>query len=231
MRAPTTHVLIDLDGTISNSEPGIGRSLIHAFTECGYPAPDGETIRSLIGPPFELSFPTVGIDVHDVPDVIAAYRRRYDDAGWLENEIYDGVPEMLDGLRSAGHTLSIATAKPEALAHRILDHFELSHHFAVRAGASELPGSDRRTKGEVIAHALDQLRVGRHDRIALDHVIMLGDRNHDVEGAHLHGIDCIGVSWGFGSNEELDEAGVRMIVDHPRDVVAGVAAIYRSREP
>lgn len=231
MRAPTTHVLIDLDGTISDSEPGIGRSLVHAFTSCGYDAPDADAIRSMIGPPFEISFPTHGIDVHDIERVILAYRDRYDDIGWTENEVYDGVPQMLDDLRSAGHTLSVATAKPEPLAHRILDHFGLSDLFAVRAGASDIPNEGPRTKGEVIVRALDELRIGRHDRIALDHVVMVGDRDHDVEGAHFNTIDCIGVTWGFGSREELEEANARLIVDQPGDVVGAVASIYRSREP
>ncbi|MEP4592152.1 MAG: HAD hydrolase-like protein, partial [Ilumatobacter sp.] len=119
MNTPTTHVLLDLDGTISDSEAGIGRSLVHAFTECGYDVPDRETIRSMIGPPFEVSFPKVGIHVDDIERVIAAYRVRYEDVGLFENEMYEGVPEMMEALRSAGHTISLATAKPQDTAIRI----------------------------------------------------------------------------------------------------------------
>ena len=229
MNAPTTHVLLDLDGTISDSEPGIGASLIHGFTECGYDPPDRDTVRSMIGPPFEVSFPKAGIHVDDIEKVIAAYRVRYDDVGLFENEMYDGVPEMMEALRSAGHTISLATAKPQDNAIRIVEHFGLSEFFARKVGATHDIGG-RRTKGEVITHALHLLGVSPHDRIALDHVIMVGDRDHDVEGAHLNAIDCIGVSWGFGSHDELDGAGAVTVVDHPHDVAGAVAAAYRSHE-
>lgn len=228
MNAPRTHVLLDLDGTISDSSPGIGRSLIHAFTTCGYDAPNDGTIRSMIGPPFEVTFPKYGIHIDDVERVIAVYRERYDDIGLFENVMYDGVAEMMESLRSDGHTITLATAKPQSTAIRIVDHFGLTDYFARRVGASDTIGEGRRTKGEVITHALSLLGVSPHDRIALDHVIMVGDRDHDVEGAHLNAIDCIGVSWGFGSNEELSSAGALAIVDHPHDVAGAIGAAYRS---
>ncbi len=228
---PTTHVLLDLDGTISDSEAGIGRSLKHAFAECGYPAPDDDAIRSMIGPPFEVSFPSHGVPVDDIERVIAAYRTRYEDVGLFENEVYDGVPEMMETLRSAGHTISMATAKPQDTAIRIIEHFGLSEFFARKVGSTHGVGSGRRTKAEVITHALHLLGVSPHDRIALDHVIMIGDRDHDVEGAHLNAIECVGVLWGFGSHDELSRAGALSIVEHPRDVAAAVAGAYRSREP
>ncbi|MFT6764199.1 MAG: phosphoglycolate phosphatase [Candidatus Aldehydirespiratoraceae bacterium] len=227
--SPTTHILLDLDGTMSDSEQGIGRSLVHAFTECGYEAPDRDTIRSMIGPPFEVSFPKVGIHVDDVERVIAAYGVRYGDVGLFENELYDGVVDMLEALQSAGHTISMATAKPQDTAIRILEHFGIEEYFVRKVGATRDIGG-RRTKGEVITHALQLLGVSPHDRIALNHVIMVGDRDHDVEGAHLNAIDCIGVSWGFGSHDELNGAGAVTVVDHPRDVAGAVASAYRSHE-
>ena len=231
MNRPTTHVLLDLDGTLTNSETGIGRSLTHAFTSCGYPPPDEHTIRAMIGPPFEQTFPEHGIDVHDIERVMHAYRERYDEVGLFENEMYDGVVEMMDALRSAGHTLTLATAKPEPLAVRITEHFGLTGYFRAQVGSSSEVGSDRRTKGEVIREVFRRLAIGPHDRIALDHVVMVGDRDHDVEGAHLNAIDCIGVSYGFGSLDELMRAGARTVVDSPADVVGAVASTYRSREP
>jgi phosphoglycolate phosphatase len=230
MFAPTTHVLLDLDGTISDSFQGIGRSLTHAFTECGYLAPDETTIRDMIGPPFELSFPKHGIHVDDIEQVISVYRDRYEDVGLFENEVYDGVHEMLDALTSAGHLISLATAKPQDTAVRIIEHFGFTDYFTRQVGATHEIGVGRRTKGEVITHALGLLGVGPHDRIALDHVIMIGDRDHDVEGAHLNAIDCIGVAWGFGSHDELHDAGALKIVEHPHEVAAAVAAAYRSHE-
>jgi phosphoglycolate phosphatase len=230
MFAPTTHVLLDLDGTISDSFQGIGRSLTHAFTECGYLAPDETTIRDMIGPPFELSFPKHGIHVDDIEQVISVYRDRYEDVGLFENEVYNGVHEMLDALTSAGHLISLATAKPQDTAVRIIEHFGFTDYFTRQVGATHEIGVGRRTKGEVITHALGLLGVGPHDRIALDHVIMIGDRDHDVEGAHRNAIDCIGVAWGFGSHDELHDAGALKIVEHPHEVAAAVAAAYRSHE-
>lgn len=227
---PTTHVLLDLDGTISDSETGIGRSLVHAFAECGYDPPDDDAIRSMIGPPFEMSFPKQGIHVDDIERVIAAYGVRYEDVGLFENELYEGVPEMMEALRSAGHTISMATAKPQDTAIRIIEHFGVSEFFARKVGATRGVSSSRRTKAEVITHSLHLLGISPHDRIALDHVIMVGDRDHDVEGAHMNAVECIGVLWGFGSHEELSDAGALSLVERPHDVAAAVAAAYRSHE-
>lgn len=208
-----THVLIDLDGTISNSLPGIARSLQYAFTECGYEPPTDEAVRSIIGPPFEMSFPILGVPLADMAPVVDKYRERYNDIGLFENEMYAGVPAMLDALIADGLTLALATAKPEAVARRITAHFELTAHFAFEAGASAVLGEQRRTKADVITYCLAELDVP-----AGEHVVMLGDRDHDVEGATSNGIDCIGVSWGFGSREELAGAGAHTVVDDPAEV-------------
>ena len=223
-----THVLLDLDGTLSDSSPGIGRSLQHAFSMCGYEPPSDEQVRTVIGPPFEVSFPTLGIPVDDIERVVLAYRERYEDIGLFENTVYPGIAEMLDELAAAGHTLSIATAKPEPTATRIIEHFGFADHFAVQAGATIEVGTGRRTKAEVINYALIMLRLGPSD---LARVVMVGDRDHDVEGAHLNGIDCIGVTWGFGSPDELESAGAATLVDTPGEVAAAVTSTYRSVRP
>lgn len=218
-----THLLLDLDGTLSDSSPGIGRSLQHAFTECGYEAPTDAQVRGAIGPPFEITFPLLGIPEHDIERVVDSYRVRYESVGLFENELYPGIVEMLTVLAET-YTLAVATAKPEVTAVRITEHFGLAGFFAVQAGATIEVGSGRRTKSEVIGHALEQLTL-----TAGDHVVMIGDRDHDVEGAHDHGIDCIGVSWGFGSPDELADAGAAAIVHHPADVAAAVTSTYRAR--
>ena len=223
-----THVLLDLDGTISDSSPGIARSLQHAFDACGYEPPSDEQVRTVIGPPFEVGLPTLGIPVDDVERVVHAYRDRYEDIGLFENTVYPGIIEMLDALAAAGHTLSIATAKPEPTARRIIEHFGFSERFAVQAGATHEVGTGRRTKAEVINYALILLRLFPRD---LPRVVMVGDRDHDVEGAHLNGIDCIGVTWGFGSTDELESAGAAVLVHSPGEVAAAVAATYRSVRP
>lgn len=223
-----THVLIDLDGTISDSSPGIARSLQHAFAVCGYEPPSDAQVRTVIGPPFEVGLPTLGIPIDDVERVVRAYRDRYEDIGLFENTVYPGIAEMLDSLAAAGHTLSIATAKPEPTAKRIIEHFGFTERFAVQAGATHEVGTGRRTKAEVINYALILLRLSPSD---LPRVVMVGDRDHDVEGAHLNGIDCIGVTWGYGSPDELDSAGAAVLVDTPGEVAAAVAATYRSVRP
>lgn len=224
------HVLLDLDGTLSDSSPGIARSLQHAFTTCGYEPPTDEQVRSVIGPPFEVSFPTLGVPVGDIERVVDAYRERYEDVGLYENEVYPGVAAMLDELVAAGFVLSLATAKPQTTAVRIVEHFGFTHHFRVQAGATDAVGSGRRTKAQVITHALGELRldgIGRNGH----HVVMVGDRDHDVEGALHNGVDCIGVTWGFGSAEELTGAGACALVDSPTGVAAAVMATYRSSRP
>ncbi len=212
-----THVLIDLDGTLSNSLPGIARSLQFAFSECGYEPPTDDAVRSIIGPPFEVSFPILGVPTEQMAPVVAKYRERYNDVGLFENEMYDGVPAMLDALVDAELTLALATAKPENVARRITAHFGLSDHFIFEAGASTALAVRRRTKAEVITYCLAEL-----DITAGDHVVMLGDRDHDVEGALANQIDCIGVSWGFGSHDELHGAGAHLVVDHPSAVLDAV---------
>ena len=208
-----THILIDLDGTLSNSLPGIARSLQYAFAACGYEPPTDDAVRSIIGPPFEVSFPILGVPVDDMAPVVAKYRERYNDVGLFENEMYDGVPAMLDELRNDGLTLALATAKPEAIARRITAHFGLTTHFVFEAGASTVPGDHRRTKADVITYCLNELDIP-----AGDHVVMLGDRDHDVEGALANGIDCVGVTWGFGSATELLDAGAAALANRPHDV-------------
>lgn len=220
-----THVLLDLDGTLSDSSLGIGRSLQHAFSVCGYEPPTDEQVRSVIGPPFELSFPTLGIPVDDIERVVAAYRERYEDIGLFENDVYPGIAAMLAELHDSGLTLSLATAKPQSTAIRIVEHFGFTDYFTIQAGATIEVGSGRRTKAEVITYALSELGIGPRDR---SRVIMIGDRDHDVEGARDNGIDCIGVTWGFGSVDELTTAGAVALVDSPGEVAGVVAATYRS---
>jgi phosphoglycolate phosphatase len=212
-----THVLLDLDGTLSDSSPGIGRSLQHAFERCGYAPPTDDDVRAAIGPPFELTFPVLGVPHHDIARVVAVYRERYETIGLFENSLYPGIVEMLDVL-AAEYTLAVATT-----AVRIIEHFGLASYFAVQAGATIEVGAGRRTKGQVIAYALEQLELEPGE-----HVVMIGDRDHDVEGARDHGLDCIGVAWGFGSRDELRRAGATAIVEHPSDVAAAVTATYRA---
>lgn len=222
-----THVLLDLDGTLSDSEPGIMRSLQWACEQEGFPIPTEEQVRSVIGPPFEIGLPSIGIPDDALERVINTYRSRYERIGAYENTLYDGVIEMLDEMAAAGLSLSVATAKPEQTAHPILDYFELSDRFEVRAGATMT--SERRTKAQVIDHALRELGIWGHPEVG-DMVIMVGDRDHDVSGAMHHGIACIGVTWGYGSVEELLTAGAVALAETPADVAQMVTRAYRLQD-
>ena len=226
-RVARTHVLLDLDGTLSDSEPGILRSLQWACEQEGFPVPTEAEVRSVIGPPFEIGLPSIGIPDDALERVIDTYRDRYTRIGAYENTLYPGIVEMLDALAELGLSLSVATAKPEQTAHPILDHFGISDRFDVRAGATLT--SERRTKAQVIEFALRELEI-HADPDLVDHVIMVGDRNHDVLGAMHHGITCIGVTWGYGSIPELLSSGAVALADTPAEVVDLVQQSYRLHE-
>ncbi len=214
MRTPS-HVLFDLDGTLTDSAPGIVGCLRQALAAEGVDLPAEEILLRAIGPPFELGLPDIGVPPERVLAVIAHYREHYEHVGLFENRLYDGVVEMLDALGAAGVFLALATAKPEPTARRIVEHFGLADRFAVLAGATYegLPG--RRTKTEVVAYALDQLGVtGGPD------VVMVGDRDHDVLAAREFGLVSIGVRWGYGSVDELTSAGADALAADPAEVIA-----------
>jgi phosphoglycolate phosphatase len=227
VRVTRTHVLLDLDGTLSDSEPGILRSLQWACEQEGFPIPNDAQVRSVIGPPFEVGLPSIGIPDNDLERVINRYRERYESIGAYENTMYEGIVEMLDNLADAGLVLAVATAKPEQTAHPILDYFGISSRFAVRAGATMT--SERRNKADVIAHALRVLEIHADPDLG-DHVIMVGDRDHDVLGAMTHGIACVGVNWGYGTPEELLTAGAVALAESPADVVRLAQQPYRLRD-
>lgn len=218
-----THVLLDLDGTLSDSEPGILRSLQWACEVEGFPIPSEAQVRSVIGPPFEVGLPSIGIPDDALFRVIKTYRDRYETIGLFENTLYDGVVAMLDGLAAAGLSLSIATAKPERTAVRIIEHFELTDRFEFIVGATLT--QERRAKHQVITHVLGLL-----GRDGGDDVVMVGDRDHDVHGALHNGMPCVGVTWGYGSVEELLTAGACALADQPADVVDLILAPYGSDE-
>jgi phosphoglycolate phosphatase len=218
----TTHALFDLDGTLTDSAPGILASLRHAFGLSGVDTPAEAVLLQAIGPPFELGLPEIGVPPEHVLAVIGHYRERYEDVGLFENQLYDGVVDMLETLATAGVVLALATAKPEPTARRIVDHFGLTARFAVIAGATHEPG--RRTKTEVVAHALAELGVaGGPD------VVMVGDRDHDMLAARHHGLGSIGVVWGYGSVDELTVAGANALASTPADVVSLVRGTSSTR--
>jgi phosphoglycolate phosphatase len=186
-------VIFDLDGTLTDSARGVVSSFRHALGKVGAPVPDDPDLAGrVVGPPMHQTLRAMGLGEH-TDAAIAAYRADYTTRGWMINEVFDEIPELLADLRAAGVRLAVATSKAEPTARRILEHFGLDGHFEVIAGAS--PDGVRSSKADVIAHALSQLHP------MPEHVLMVGDRSHDVHGASHHGIDTIVVDWGYGRSD------------------------------
>lgn len=218
-------VLFDLDGTLTDSAPGMLASIQYAVDTLGLPQPTRDELRSFLGPPLAVSFgQTLGLSAADVTQAIAAYRERYHDVGLFESSVYPGIPEALEVLSGRGLVLAVATSKPTVSATRILEHFGMAESFAWIGGA--LLDRSRDSKAAVIAHVLEELdRLGMRQ---LDQSIaMIGDREHDVVGARAHGIDTIGVLWGYGSEAELVAAGAVGLAYHPGELVEQIAAFMR----
>lgn len=198
--------LFDLDGTLTDSAPGIVAGFRHALAVVGAEAPDGDLEELIVGPPMADTLRTLGLDEPAVATALAAYFARYDEIGWAENAVFDGIGDLLDAAGRDGTRLAVATSKSERFARRILEHFGLAHHFEVIAGASA--DGTRRAKVDVIEHALRGL--GLAPTAAADGgtagVVMVGDREHDVHGAAHWGIPTVFVGWGYGSAEEAADA-------------------------
>lgn len=211
-------VLLDLDGTLTDAGPGIVNCINYALDDMGIERPDDATMRTFLGPPLAATFSRhFAMTDQQVEYAIAKYRERYHDVGLFENAVYDGIPELLQQLTDSGRVLAVATSKPTYSATRILEHFDLDQYLTFIGGA-DLEGV-RHDKASVIQHTLDELRaMGRLDPDA--RLIMVGDREHDVHGARAHGIDTIGVLWGYGAREELMEAGAVQLVDIPATLAA-----------
>jgi phosphoglycolate phosphatase len=206
------NVLLDLDGTLTDSRKGIVRCMQHALRSLGYAAPEESALLKYIGPPLSATFREL-LPVHKYSDTeraIAAYRERFVAVGMYENSVYEDIPEALKMLRSRGARLFVATSKPKAYAQRILDHFELSHYFDGIYG-SELDGQ-RAVKADLIAHVLSQANLHRM------HTTMVGDRSHDAVGAIASGVRAVGVLWGYGSRDELSIAGAKTLLEAPSEL-------------
>jgi phosphoglycolate phosphatase len=206
-------VLFDLDGTLIDSEPGITACLAHAFERIGADLPAREVLRSWIGPPFRQTFPSVlGDDEARIVAAIDHYRDRFEDVGWSEHAVYDGIPALIASIAARGDALAIVTTKPENQARKIVEHFPFGDAFARVYGPSDR--HSHRSKAEMIADALADFGA------AAEQATMIGDRHFDIEGARANGVRGLGVAWGFGGVEELRGAGAHAIADRPPDLDA-----------
>lgn len=209
-------LLFDLDGTIVDSEAGIVRSWRHTFATLSMPDLTDLEIRQLIGPPLTWVAEQFTPDPAAQAELVRVYVERYDTVGLTEAELYPGVVDALGELRAAGHRLMIATAKTEHIAVAMLESFALAPLFERIVGSLRQGG--RRHKHEVISHLVAELErdEGPTPR---ESMLMIGDRDHDVLGAAHNGIDCIGVLWGYGTQEELTQVGAVALAARPEVLV------------
>ncbi|MBD5162336.1 MAG: HAD family hydrolase [Oscillibacter sp.] len=199
-------ILFDLDGTLTDSAPGITNSVAHALARFGI-REEPKNLLKFVGPPLNESLAEFyGFSPQQTAEAIAVFREYFVEKGWCENAPYPGIGEVLRELKAAGLRLMVATSKPEVQAVRILKHFGLADYFEQICGAP-LGNEDGARKSAVIRQALSY--VGGETASA----VMVGDRRHDVAGAHETGLPCVGVLYGYGGREELEKAGAEYIAE------------------
>lgn len=216
------HILFDLDGTLTDSGPGILNSFDYALNKMNLKLPADFNRREFIGPPLSESFGKFcGFQGEELQDAIRYYREYFSENGIFENVVYPGIEELLCKLKENGYRLYIATSKPEVFAKRIAEHFKLSKYFDFIAG-SLLEGG-RGKKQEVIQYVLDENHITDRNRI-----LMIGDRKYDVTGAAEFGIKTIGVSFGYGGREELEYAGAYRVADDTEELFTVISDYFEA---
>lgn len=188
-------IIFDLDGTLTQSEEGIFNCVRHACKRMNVQEPDAATLRRFIGPPLTYSFKEfMGMTAEEADQAVIYYRERYNVDGLFENRVYDGIRELLDDMKKRGWYLGVATGKPQTPSERIIAHFGLDAYISKVVG----PSDSAPDKEHLIRAALPE---------NYDIAYMVGDRKFDIEGGHKAGIKTIGVGYGYGSQEELENAG------------------------
>lgn len=204
-------VIFDLDGTLTDSAEGVIRSAQHMQEKMGIAKWADEDLKFIVGPPLIKTFiEDFHMNQDDAQRALGFFRERYATVGLFENKVYEGIPQMLDELKKKGKRLAVATSKKEETAVRILKHFQIDGYFEVIGGDNREIGRD--TKAKVIDYVLDKMNGKKEE------AIMVGDRKFDVEGAHLVGLPCIAVEFGYGDRGEFEAYGADYIGATPQDV-------------
>lgn len=210
------NILFDLDGTLTNPEKGISTAVQIALRNFGIEENEPSRLRKFIGPPLWETFrQEYGFSTEEAERAVAAFRVYYNETGVYENYVYPGVSDLLDKLRADGYRLWIATSKPTHIAETVVRHFQLDVFFEQVCGIQ--PNDADKSKGDVIAEVL------RTFELSADETVMVGDRRYDMEGGRANRLRTIGVTWGFGSVEELLLSGANALAQTPdalRDVLA-----------
>lgn len=217
--SPVRSVLLDLDGTLIDSQPGIIASSRAALRALGHDPGDALDIKRAIGPPLEDMLRTLLAARGDdrLAEAVAIYRRHYGESGLLGSEPYPGIGDALRDMRGAGLQLYLATSKREVFARRILENLKLATYFDGIYGS--VPGGELDHKPELLAHVLSERDI------RVSHSLMVGDRRHDIAGAHAVRMRGLGVLWGYGSRDELEAAGADRLVEQTADLARVVSSM------
>lgn len=206
------YILFDLDGTLTDSKPGIIECIAYALEKENVPYTN-QILDKMVGPPFRVSMHDfLGLEMPEIEKLIGIYRGVYEEYGYKNCKVFEGVEQMLSALKNAGKVLGVATSKPIKFTQMIMRDFGLGKYFDYVAGASS--DASKEAKSDVIQGALENLGVKDKSK-----VLMVGDRLYDIEGAHMQGIDCAAVLYGYGSKEEFEEYKAEYILAAPDDVV------------
>lgn len=207
------YILFDLDGTLTDPGTGITNSVMYALKKFGITETCRSRLYRFIGPPLAQSFQEFyGLSAEEARKGIEWYREYYQDRGIFENYVYEGIEDVLAELKRRGKTILLATSKPEFYAARILEHFHLREYFSYVAGATM--DESRVEKKDVIAYGLEA--CGIRD---VSGALMVGDRRHDIEGAQANGMDSLGVLYGYGSRQELEQAGADYLAENAGEIL------------
>lgn len=196
-------LFVDVDGTLIDSFPGIRASYLHALDVMGWPVPSEDVIAKIPGPPMEESMRALGMSEEQAQRALQIYLEHYGEVGYAMSTPYPGMHDFLQHCRDAGYLLCTATSKGEAFARQALKMHDYLHFFDF-LGAAEESGV-RRSKAAVIKHVLQAMQLENHTAT----ILMIGDRIHDIEGARQFGIDTVLVDWGYGTEEERNQARFR----------------------
>lgn len=205
------YILFDFDGTLVDSSEGIFKSLTYAFEKKGHGTPSTELLKKFIGPPLHYSFTKYcGFDSDYAVEMTEKYRERYRTKGYLENKLYDGIPEMLTRLKNEGYILGTASSKPIKFINDICEQRDIKKYFD-HIGGTQFDNI-KESKTVVIKEAMKVLGGNT------ENTLMVGDRLFDIKGAHEAGIPCCAVLFGFGSREEFEEYKAEYIIEKPEDI-------------
>ncbi len=212
------YIFFDLDGTLTDSAPGIVKAVTYSLEQLGIPLPPAEVMHKFVGPPLLWSFSNFyGMSEEESKKAVEYYRECYSGGEIYNCLIYDGFEDLLKALNEKGVKCVLATSKPHVFANAILEKKGLAKYFCYVSGP-EFDGT-RDAKSEVIAYAMEQLGLTDPSTI-----LMVGDRDHDTKGAVINGVDSVGALWGFGDAEELLSTGAKAVFETPRDLMDRLCA-------